>query len=77
MTHTTKSLIAFVFILSGIGRNRIVVKQLSPSFVSNSDCTVLENKNTVVSFEEDGLPAGSVPLISNCRSCAGMNGGLC
>ena len=74
MTHTTKLIIAFVFILSGIGCNRIVVKQLSPSFVSNSDCAVPENKNAVVSFEEDSLlrqnsaSTGPLRIISNYGS---------
>ena len=72
--NTTKSLITFVFILSGIGCNRVVVKQQSPSFVSNSDCAVPENKNTVVSFEEDSLlrqnspSTGPLRIISNYGS---------
>jgi hypothetical protein len=74
MTHTTKFIIAFVFILLEIGCNRFVVKPLSQPFDSVPDCTVPKNKNALVSFEEDSLlrqnsaSTGSFRIISNYGS---------
>lgn len=68
MTIKIKFIVALFLILSEIGCNRFVVKPLSQSFDSVPDCAVPKDKNALVSF--------SVPLILNCRFCAGKNGGI-